>query len=64
VADPLVPAVIEMVDMVLRSYFQALASELKLTNPDEVHKAIRDLKVGKAPGPNGILNRALKHLPQ
>ena len=64
VADPSVPAVIEMVDVALRSYFQMPASEPKLTNPDEVHEAIRGLKVGKAPGPNGIPNRALKHLPQ
>jgi hypothetical protein len=64
VADPSVPAVIEMVDAALRSYFQTPASEAKLTNPDEVHEAIRGLKVGKAPGPNGIANRALKHLPQ
>jgi hypothetical protein len=34
-----------------------------LTNPDEVQNAIRGLKVGKAPVPAGILNRALKHLP-
>jgi len=40
------------------------ASEPKLTNPDEVHETIRGLKVSKAPGPNGIPNRALKHLPQ
>jgi hypothetical protein len=30
----------------------------------EVQEAIRDLKVGKAPGPDGIPNKALKHLPQ
>jgi len=64
VANPSVPAVIEMVDVALRPYFQAPASERKLTTPDEVHKAIRDLKVVKAPGPNVITNRALKHLPQ
>jgi len=40
------------------------ASEPKLTNPVEVQEAIRGLKVGKAPGPNGIPNRALKHLSQ
>jgi hypothetical protein len=64
VADPSVLAVIETADVALKSYFQAPASEPKLTNPDEVHEAIRGLKVGKAPGPNGIPNRALKHLPQ
>jgi hypothetical protein len=30
----------------------------------EVEDAIRGLKVGKAPGPNGLPNRALKHLLQ
>jgi hypothetical protein len=40
------------------------AGEPKLTNPEEVQEAIRGLKVSKAPGPNGIPNRALKHLPQ
>jgi len=55
-------AVIEMFDVALRSYFLTLASESKLTIPDEVHKAIRGLKVLSAPGTNGIPNRALKHL--
>jgi hypothetical protein len=32
-------------------------------NPVEIQSAIRGLKVGKAPGPDGIPNRALKHLP-
>jgi len=32
-------------------------------NPDEVQKAMRCLKEGKAAGPNGIQDRALKHLP-
>jgi len=50
-----------MVEVAL-TYFQTLVSEPKLTNPDEVHEAIRGLKVGKAPGPNGILNSALKHI--
>jgi len=40
------------------------ASEPKLTNPEEVQEAIRGLKVNKAPDPNSIPNRALKHLPQ
>jgi hypothetical protein len=64
VTDPSVPAVIEMVDVALRSYFLTPASEPKLTTPDEVHEAIRGLKVSKAPAPNGIRNRVLKHLPQ
>ena len=59
VTVPSVPAVIEMVDVALESYLQTPASELKLTNPDEVREAIRGLKLGKAPGPNGIQNRAL-----
>jgi hypothetical protein len=61
---PLVLAFIKMFDLVLRSYSTTPASESKLTNPDEVHKAIWGLKVGRAPCPNGILNRALKHLLQ
>jgi hypothetical protein len=53
-----------MVVMALRSYFLTPASEPKLTNPDEVYEATRGLKIGKALGPNGIPNRALKHLSQ
>jgi hypothetical protein len=64
VADPPAPAVIETVDVALRSYFMTTASEPKLTSPDEVQEAIRGLGDGKAPGPNGIPNRTLKHLPQ
>jgi len=63
VTVPSVPAVVEMVDVALESYLQPPASEPKLTNPDEVREAITGLKVGKAPGRNGIPNRALKHLP-
>ena len=43
---PSVPAVIEMIDMALDSYLQTLASEPKLTKPDEVREANRGLKVG------------------
>ena len=64
VTDHSVPTVIEMDDVALRSYFMTPASEPELTNPDEVQEAMRSLKVNKAPGPNGIPNRALKHLPQ
>jgi hypothetical protein len=64
VTDPLAPAVIEMVDVVLRSYFMSPASEPKKTNPDEVQEVIRGLKISKAPGPNGIPNTVLKQLPQ
>jgi hypothetical protein len=51
-----------MVDVALGSYFMTPASETKFTNPDEVQETITGLKVGKAPGPNDITNRALKHL--
>jgi len=64
VADPSVPAVIEIVDVAPRSYIQTAATEPKLTNPDAIHEAIRGLKVGKTPGTNDIPNGALKHLPQ
>jgi hypothetical protein len=64
VTDPSVPAVIETVNVGLRSYFMAPASEPKLTNPEDVQEAIRGFRVSKAPGPNGIPNRALKHLTQ
>jgi len=56
VADPSVPAVIEMADVALRSYFQTGAREPNLTNPYEVHEAITGLKFGKTSGPNGIPN--------
>jgi len=62
VTVPSVPTVIEMVDVALESYLQTPDCEPNLTKPDEVREAIRGLKVGKAPGPNGIPNRALKHL--
>ena len=64
VSDPSVPVVIEAVNAGLESYFMAPASEPELTNNEEVQEAIRGLRVSKAPGPNGIPNRALKHLPQ
>jgi len=64
VTDPSVPAVIEMVNVALRSYFMTPASEPKLTNPEEVQDAMRGLKFSKAPGPNGIPKRNLEHLPQ
>jgi hypothetical protein len=64
VTDPCVPAVIQMVYVALRSHFMTLTSQPKLTNPQEVQEAIRGLKFSKAPGPNGIPNRPLKHLPQ
>jgi hypothetical protein len=42
----------------------APAGEYKLTDPEEVQEAIRGLRDGKAPGPNGIPNRSLKNIPQ
>ena len=57
------PAIVEMVDEAVRAYSFAPANDPKLTNPDEVRKAVRGLKVGKAPGPVGTSKRALKHLP-
>jgi len=63
-SDPLVPAVIEMVDVALTSYFPTPFNRPTLTNPVEIHEAIWGLKVGKSSGPNGIPNRVLKHLPQ
>jgi len=38
VTDPSVPAVIEMVDVALRSHFMSPASEPRLTKPEEVRK--------------------------
>ena len=64
VTDPSIPAVIETVDVVLRTYFLSLASEQQLTTPDEVNEAIRGLRASKAKGRNGIPNRALKHFPK
>ena len=61
--DPLVSAAIEMIKEVMQAYFLAPASKAKLTNPTEVQDAIWGLKVSNAPGPDSILNRALKHLP-
>jgi len=60
VTDSSVQAVNQMDDVALRSYFDPC----QLTNSDEFQEAIRSIKVGKAPGSNGIPNRALKHLPQ
>jgi hypothetical protein len=64
VADPSDSAVIETVDVALRAYSYEPASERMLTDPVEVQDAIRGLRISKAPDPDGIPNRALKHLPQ
>jgi hypothetical protein len=64
VADPLDPAVFEMVDVALRAYSYEPASETMLTDPAEVQDAVRGLRISKSPGPDCIPNRDLKHLPQ
>jgi hypothetical protein len=56
--------VVDFARVALRSYFMTHASEPMFTNPDEVQDVIRGLKASKDPGPNGMHNRALKHLPQ
>jgi len=53
-----------MIGVTLKCYILTSTREPKLNNPDEVHEAIRGLKVGKASGSNGIPNRAYEHLPQ
>ena len=60
VTDPSVPAIIETVDVALRSYFLSPASEPKLTTPDEVHEDIRGLNVSKAQGPNGFPHKGIE----
>jgi hypothetical protein len=64
VNDPSSPAVIEVVNEAMRAYEYAPEREPKLTSPSEVLEAIKGLKVGMAPGPNGVPNRALRHLPK
>jgi hypothetical protein len=61
---PSSPAVIEVVNEAMRAYEYAPACEPKLTIPSEVFEAIKGVKFGKAPGPNGVPNRALWHLPK
>jgi hypothetical protein len=63
VNDPSDPAIIHMVNEARRAYVYAPAGELKLTSPLEVLQVIRGLKVGKAPGPNVVPSRVLRHLP-
>jgi hypothetical protein len=62
--DPSELAVLEMVNEAMRSYENSSESEPILTSPSEVQQAIRGFNVGKAPGLNGVPNRALRHLPQ
>ena len=61
-AEPSFSACIETVDVALKSYFLSPVSEPQLTTPGDVHEAIRGFKVSNALGPNGVPNRALKHL--
>jgi hypothetical protein len=58
VNEPSFPAVIGMVDETTRAYSFATASKPILNTLTDVQDAIRGLKVGKAPGPDGIPNRA------
>jgi hypothetical protein len=64
VNDPSSPAVVEVVNEAMRAYEYAPASQPKLTSPSEVLEAIKGLKVDKAPGPNGVPNRAGRHRPK
>jgi len=64
VTDLSVPAVIDIFNVALRSYFLTPASETNWTNPDEVEEAIWGIYVRNVSGPNGISNMALKYLPQ
>jgi hypothetical protein len=61
VLDPWVSAVIEMVNVALRSYILSLSSETKLTNHDKFHLDMRNFKFSKASNLNGIPNMAPKH---
>jgi hypothetical protein len=58
------PAFTKMVDEAMRAYECAPASEPTLTTPSEVLQAVRGLKAGKAPGPNGIPKTVPRHLPK
>jgi len=49
VTDPSFPAVMEMVDVALRSYCLTPVSEPNLANTDEVHESIRCLNVSRSP---------------
>jgi hypothetical protein len=58
------PAFTELVDVEVRAYEYAPASEPTLPTLSEVIKHIKGLKVGKAPVPNCVPNRVLSHLPK
>jgi len=53
----------EVVNEAMRIYSLASASESNPTNPTGLQHTIRGFKVSKAPGPNGVPNKALKRLP-
>jgi hypothetical protein len=57
---PSIPAVIEMVDIALRSYFLTHASDPMLINPDAVQEAMKDLKVVKTPRTKGNTEQILE----
>ena len=50
--------------MALGSYLLSPASQPHFATHEEVHAAIMGLMVSKTIGPNGIPNRAIKHLPK
>ena len=54
VTEPWVPAVIETIDVALRSYLLSPTIEPQLTTWEEFHRAFRHLKLSKTPVPNGI----------
>ena len=64
VTDPSDAIVIQTVDVALRAYTYAPASESMLTSPVEVQDANQGLTFSKIPDSNGLLNRVLKHLLQ
>jgi hypothetical protein len=64
VDNPSDPAFTELVDVEMRAYEYAPTSEPTFTTPSEVIMAIKGLKFGKAPGPNGVPNSVLRHLPK
>ena len=59
---PAQAAAFETVREFMQSFALAPTSEPQLTTLLEVSNAVQELKVGKAPGPNGVPNTALRHL--
>ena len=60
---PAQAATVETVREFVQSFALAPTSEPQLTTMAEISKAVRELNVGKALGPNGVHNTALRHLP-